>query len=566
VSGQGTPEEFAPAILYLDVDDEITSAASRVRAAAEGPVAIVLPHGSRLATSRINFRLLAREASTRGRRLSIVAPDATARSLAASAGLPAYASVAEFESAATAGTLAVVPQDTSRDDSGPTDRSVRTVTTVRQAPVPPSEPTETALPIPDRPEPSGTPRVAPPSGWGSIPVVGRRRGPRAPNARTTVVLVSLAVLVVVVALGGYVLLPSATVTIGPRLEAVGPIRLEIVADPDATTVDPTARVVPAQRLTIDVAVTDSFPATGKRVETTTASGSVTFQNCDTGGSQTVRAGALVSTPSGVGFSTSSVVKISRAKIDIFNGLECMTKVVGVTAVASGSQGNVAAGAITGIPAGYDPIVLRVTNAEPTSGGSETEFPKILQADVDGALGALSAAASTDFVNRIADPVEAPAGATVFDETAQLGELVPTVDPATFVGQEVASFDLGLSATGTVIVVDPGPIRALAETQLLAGIVIPDVLVADSMRITVGDPSVEGELVRFPVTAQASRVRTLDAETLKAAILGLPLREARARLDAEGEANVVVWPDWVTSIPGIDSRVTLTIGDPVEVTP
>ena len=41
MSGQGTSPEAAPAILYLDVDDEITSAAGRVRAAAEGPVAIV---------------------------------------------------------------------------------------------------------------------------------------------------------------------------------------------------------------------------------------------------------------------------------------------------------------------------------------------------------------------------------------------------------------------------------------------------------------------------------------------------------------------------------------------
>ncbi len=560
MSGQGTPPEAAPAILYLDVDDEITSAAGRMRVAPEGPVAIVLPHGSRLATSRINFRLLAREASERGRPLSIVAPDATARALAASAGLPVYGSVSEFESAAVSGAGAVAPPDPSRGGAAPT------VESVRQAQVPVSELIVTGAAIPGSPEPPEASRVAPPWGGGSIPVVGRRRGPRAPSMRTSVVLLVLAGLAVVVAVGAYVLLPSATITISPRLEAVGPIRLEIVADPDATIVDPTTRVVPAQRLTLEVVVADSFPATGKRVETTTASGTVTFQNCDTGGSQTVGAGALVATANGVGFSTKTGVRISRAKIDIFNGLECMTKAVGVTAVTTGSQSNVDAGTITKIPAGYDPLVLRVTNAAPTSGGSETEFPKILQADVDGALDALSAAASTEFVTRIADPVEAPAGATVFDETAKLGELVPTVAPATFVGQEVASFDLGLSATGTVIVVDTGPIRALAETQLLGSIVIPDVLVADSVQITVGDPSIDGELVRFPVTAQALRVRTLDAEALKAGILGLPVREARARLEADGVASVVVWPDWAISIPGMDGRVTLTIGDPVAVTP
>ena len=49
-------------VIYLDVDDEITSAAARIRAAEGTRVAVVLPHGSRVATSRINFRLLARDA------------------------------------------------------------------------------------------------------------------------------------------------------------------------------------------------------------------------------------------------------------------------------------------------------------------------------------------------------------------------------------------------------------------------------------------------------------------------------------------------------------------------
>src|SRR5258705_11858107 len=86
-------------VLYLDVDDEITSAASRIRSVEESRVAVVLPYGSRVATSRINFRLLARDALTHEKRLSIVASDAATRALAASAGLPVFASVAEYETA-----------------------------------------------------------------------------------------------------------------------------------------------------------------------------------------------------------------------------------------------------------------------------------------------------------------------------------------------------------------------------------------------------------------------------------------------------------------------------------
>src|SRR5664279_2674373 len=87
------------ALVYLDIDDEITSAAARIRAADEVRVALVVPSGSRLATSRINFRLLAREAQSRSRQLLIVAPDAATRSLAASAGITVYATVRELEEA-----------------------------------------------------------------------------------------------------------------------------------------------------------------------------------------------------------------------------------------------------------------------------------------------------------------------------------------------------------------------------------------------------------------------------------------------------------------------------------
>ena len=88
---------MAGGILYLDIDDEITSAAARIRSAEGRRVAVVLPYGSRVATSRINFRLLSRDALTHEKRLSIVAADAATRALAASAGLPVFASVAEYE-------------------------------------------------------------------------------------------------------------------------------------------------------------------------------------------------------------------------------------------------------------------------------------------------------------------------------------------------------------------------------------------------------------------------------------------------------------------------------------
>lgn len=86
-------------VCYLEVDDEITDAVARLRAARDGRVVVVLPPGSRIGTSRINFRLLAREAEGRGIAVALVSGDTGVRALAVSAGMPSHGTVAEAEAA-----------------------------------------------------------------------------------------------------------------------------------------------------------------------------------------------------------------------------------------------------------------------------------------------------------------------------------------------------------------------------------------------------------------------------------------------------------------------------------
>ncbi|HJX67372.1 MAG TPA: hypothetical protein VJ258_01465, partial [Candidatus Limnocylindrales bacterium] len=70
------------AIYYLDDQDEITSAAARIRDSSDTRIALVLSGASRVATSRINFRLLAGEAKRRNKKLAIVAADPSVQSVA----------------------------------------------------------------------------------------------------------------------------------------------------------------------------------------------------------------------------------------------------------------------------------------------------------------------------------------------------------------------------------------------------------------------------------------------------------------------------------------------------
>ncbi|HLB44630.1 MAG TPA: hypothetical protein VJK49_04525, partial [Candidatus Limnocylindrales bacterium] len=86
-------------VCYLEIDDEITTAIARLRAVDDGEAVIIVPPGSRIATSRINFKLLAREANERRLNVAAVSDDPAVRALAISAGLPTYDTVASAEEA-----------------------------------------------------------------------------------------------------------------------------------------------------------------------------------------------------------------------------------------------------------------------------------------------------------------------------------------------------------------------------------------------------------------------------------------------------------------------------------
>jgi hypothetical protein len=620
---------MATGTVYLDVDDEITSAAARIRGSEATKVALVIPYGSRIATSRMNFRLLSREAVVNNRRLSIVASDAATRALAASAGLPVFSSVAEYDTAmaddggstaATDSAPPVAPADdgtagrgaalaagaagaggaagaagaagvtsaaaagSARDAAAADTATARPKSSRMQASEAPPVSDETqkmAVPVAP-PAPATRPEAAAPAvaaGAGAaggaagaatarvpsltpaptvrVPVVRGRRS--LPKLGTTALVVAGVGLLAVVILGvaAYVFLPSASIALTPREEPIPPISLTVRADPDAVATDVEAGVVPAQRLDVPVEVSETFQTAGRRVVEEAATGAVTFRNVDFTESNTIAAGSVVSTQGGVKFATDRAVTVGAAKLV---GLQIVPTEadVPITAVKAGESGNVEPNSITVIPAAEDPTTLSVRNKAATSGGTHEEFPQVSQEEITAALEQLDAKVGDAFTAAIADGAGAPANTTLYPETAVLGASTPTVDPATLVGKEVASFDLGVGATGTVIAVDDSPVEGIAEQRILSNVGAGYQLVDGSIEITPGEATVTNGQVAFPVSASASRVRILDPAELLQLVKGKSFDEAEAALAPFGDVEITPWPDWVSAVPTMDSRVNLVI--------
>lgn len=571
-------------LIYLDVDDEITSAANRIRNETTMRVALVLPSGSRVATSRINFRLLAREAQAHGHDLYIVAPEAATRALAGTAGLPVFATVRELEAemadeegpgagggpaaatGAAAGAVADGDARTSGDGLAPRPRDMATPIVERPR-------TPAASPVDGltgrRAEVAGRPRgvlSGRSAAAADLPVVA---GARSRVDRRVGWLPILAVIVVVAFVGGFVgaqLLPAATIVVRPKVEPIE-LTFNVTADPAATAPDAAAGIVPATQETIPLDASGDYSATGKKVTETKATGTVTFSSYNTGASNTIPAGSIVSTQSDRQFVTRDTVILPPATLVGTPPQLTVVPSTGdsfVTAVKPGTSGNVAAGAIKIVPPGENPVVTKVANKAPTSGGTHTETSIVSQKDIDKALADLTTQIDAAFDHLLAEPAQILPDLTIFPETKSRTAVVPSVDPKTLLGDQVESFSLGVTATGSVTAVDETTVSALATARLRSTVAAGRDIVKDSVSATVGQGKVQGTQIVFGVKAVGQQVRRLVAADLRDQVKGLPVAEARTTLEAYGTTTIDLWPGFISSIPTNDFRINLTIAGAVPI--
>jgi hypothetical protein len=109
-----------------------------------------------------------------------------------------------------------------------------------------------------------------------------------------------------------------------------------------------------------------------------------------------------------------------------------------------------------------------------------------------------------------------------------------------------------------VTVDQAPILALGQARVTAAVPAERDLVAGSTVVTVGPGTVDGQRVRFGVTAHADTAPRIDAAALRSELKGRSAAEAEAMLGAFGDATVTLWPGWATTIPTFDARMDLRV--------
>jgi hypothetical protein len=511
-------------VWYLELDDEITDAVARLRAAKDERVVFVVPAGSRIGTGRINFRLLAREAVSRGLGIALVSGDPQVRALAASAGLPTYASVGESErGAATEGPL---KQDAV--DGTPAAEGTGATATITTAP-----------------GPGAGVRTA-----GSRPV-------RRPRSRRRVMAMTVGGLALVGVVGGGALLalyqsvPTARIllALAPRAFPPRVIALSVSASEPTSAETGT---IQGQLARVTVPGSVQVIATERVDLSNSARGTVTFTN---GGQVPVAIPerTVVATPDGIAFQTLQVVPAVPV-----GG----TADVEVWALEQGQEGNVPAGSITVIP--QDAALAAqlgsggVINAEPTTGGQTGDQMRFSQEDYDDAVRRLTA----DLTARLRDAVpEVDEDTIAYPGTAQQASEVIVEQPAAaVVGAVGPEATLTGSLQANVLTASRSQVEAVAR-QMLATAVAPAHLVPGSV-IELGDPTITDDRATYRASAIGLVYGlTIEESDLKDQVRNKTIEQAQDILSRYGTATITLSPDFLPSLPDDPNRIEISLASP-----
>lgn len=538
------------AICYLEVDDEVTSAIARIRAAKDREIVIVVPAGSRIATSRINFKLLAREAVERDLSAVAVSDEPQVRALAISAGLPAYDSITAAQQA-----LAGFREQDARlaarlGDSATSGTRVLPSADVRAA-LQAHRATDTAVLSPDTASELG-------GATGSSPPLRRRRRRRGPPLSALIAIGLLAVLVVGVGYAAYVFLPTAQIRLRPAAVEIRPPVFTVTADPNVAVVDADAGIIPAELVSVPLHVAGVFDATGTLVRETRATGTVRFRSENTVDPVLIPEGTIVATGDGIDFETTRAATVPRAD---FATSTPGTVDVPIRAVRPGTRSNVVAGAVSEVPAALRALRVSVRNQEPTRGGQRVEESVVSQSDFDAALASLSGQIEPALAAALADPDTVPRGLVAFAGTATLGEQVPDPAAADLVDTAAETFALALDVTAQVVAVNESLLDEVGAARIRTQLTPGRVLVGDEVVATHDAGTVVGTSVVYNVTASAWSFVQPDTAQVIEQVRGRSLAEARARLAQLGEAEIVIWPEFVDRLPEQPARISVSVEQP-----
>jgi len=536
-------------VIYVDIEDDITSVIDKVKNAKAPIVALVPPKRIGVLQSVVNLKLLKRAADTSKKRVVLITSDAALVGLAAGLALPVAKNLQSRPEVPAAATAATEPdEDVINGDELPVGDLQKTD----------DQPLElTGIPVSSEP---GAAAVSAPFAAKAAAKKAPKKGSKIPNFDTfrkkMFIFGGLGVLLVMFLVWAIFFAGKATVAITAKTNIVNinlPLQLRENAKLDAAQ-----GVLPAVVKTKKETATVDFTATGKKNLGEKAGGTVRFVNAQDETPASIPAGTQVVTGSGLAFVTDSAVTVSAPTYgppsSCGSDFKCEgSATVTVTAANPGEKYNGASGTVNG---SFDGASGSFTGS--SSGGTDKNVTVVSQSDIDKAVEKLEAEDSKKYKKELQK--EFDDNHVVISESFLVEPGEPTSTPA--VGQEASSAKLTAETTYTLVGVYRNDLRSVYDTYTktqIQGDENQKIYVSgdEDTTFTEFQKTDKGYTVRAQTTSQVGP--NIDEETLATQLTGKRAGEIQQQIEGiQGVEDVAVSfsPFWVTKAPDNPDKITI----------
>jgi hypothetical protein len=363
---------------------------------------------------------------------------------------------------------------------------------------------------------------------------------------------------------GYVLLPSATVTITPAARRVS-TTTDIMVSPQSLGIDIENRIIPSSPMSIQIDDSGTVETTGvKSVEDATAAGSVVFINKTTS-PVTIPAGTVVTTSAGtpIQFRTTSEAKLPGGE-----GLQIEVPIEAAQDSA-GAAGNVDSGMINTV---IGPIADSVTvrNIAATSGGTTRTQHVVTDADIQNVLAIVKQQLQTRAYVEMQSRLTAKQ--CIILDTIKIGE--ERDDWKTYnakPGDIADSLTLSMKAVVDAVLVDETFAQQIVLAQLTKQMEAGEAIKPDTVTYDLGCQSTahidaaSGQIM-FQMSGTAVVATQIDIEQVRQQVVGRSLNDAMAalvtdlRLQQGIAPQISIWPQGFDRMPMMPFRIAIQIQD------
>lgn len=547
MSTSATPKKD---VIYVDIEDDITSVIEKVKNASAPIVALVPPKRIGVLQSVVNLKLLARAAKAAKKHIVLISSDKALMALAAGLALPVAKNLQSKPEVPVLASDEVEGDEVINGDELPVGDHARTAgvglpeSDDEEIIAPAAE--DIASPLEDKPLAATAAARAPKKG-------SAKKGSVIPNFDTfrkkLFLFGGLGAAALVFLVWAIFFAPHATVSITAKTNIVN-LSKTLQLRPGAK-LDTTQAIAASVVKEIKKTATVDFTATGKKEVGEKATGTVKLSKL-TASPIEVPAGSKLTSSSGLVFVTSAGVTIPASE-PCFPSFCAKSVNVDVAAAESGTKYNAATGNLSGAPEGAG-----ASFTGPTSGGTDKTVTVVSQTDFDKAKEQLQAQKSDEVKKELLKQFDA--ATVVIQESYKVTPGNPTSAPA--VDQEAATAKLSAETTYRIVGVARSDLRAIYDTftkTQITGQANQKIYASGDEATTFARfEDVEGGFsVKATATAQVGP--NIDEKTLATQLTGKRAGEIQQQIEVvPGVEDVTVKfsPFWVTKAPGKADKIDI----------